>query len=197
MWNHILSKGGPSWSWLYGIWIYNYLCNQCLIPLKLWIWIPLRWGVLDTILCDKVCQWLAADWWFSPGTPVSSTNKTDRHDITEKLLKVAYSTITLTPFYQSGIQCGIIFWGSSTFHSCKENQEEKNEMWKVRNIKWNLSKSLKIPESCINQIISQCSKSLLIKLCKPNTFLFWTQKLVPVRFGLDRFHWRKQMSCKL
>jgi hypothetical protein len=30
---------------------------------------------------------------FSPGTPVSSTNKTDRHDITEILLKVALSTI--------------------------------------------------------------------------------------------------------
>ena len=28
-------------------------------------------------------MWLAADLWFSPGTPVSSTNKTDRHDITE------------------------------------------------------------------------------------------------------------------
>jgi hypothetical protein len=25
--------------------------------------------------------------WFSPGPPVSSTNKTDRHDITEILLK--------------------------------------------------------------------------------------------------------------
>jgi hypothetical protein len=23
-----------SWSWLYGSWIYNYLCNQCLSPLK-------------------------------------------------------------------------------------------------------------------------------------------------------------------
>jgi len=21
---------GPSWSWSYGSWIYNYLCNQCL-----------------------------------------------------------------------------------------------------------------------------------------------------------------------
>ena len=29
-------------------------------------------------------------------TPVSSTNKTDRHDITEILLKVALNTITLT-----------------------------------------------------------------------------------------------------
>jgi len=30
---------------------------------------------------------------FSPGTPVSSTNKTDHHDITEILLKVALNTI--------------------------------------------------------------------------------------------------------
>jgi hypothetical protein len=36
---------------------------------------------------------------FSPGTPVSSTNKTDRHDITEILLKVALNTKTLTPLY--------------------------------------------------------------------------------------------------
>ena len=35
--------------------------------------------------------------WFSSGTPVSSTNKTDRHDMTEILLKVALSTINLNP----------------------------------------------------------------------------------------------------
>ena len=35
---------------------------------------------LDT-LCDKVCQWLAAGRWFSQYNPISSTNKTDRHDI--------------------------------------------------------------------------------------------------------------------
>jgi endogenous inhibitor of DNA gyrase (YacG/DUF329 family) len=46
--------------------------------------------------CDKVCQWLATGRWFSPGHPVSSTNKTDRHDITEILLKVALSTIKQT-----------------------------------------------------------------------------------------------------
>jgi hypothetical protein len=34
--------------------------------------------------------------WFSLGTPVSSTNKTDRHDITEILLKVALNTIKQT-----------------------------------------------------------------------------------------------------
>jgi len=46
-------------------------------------------GVLDATLCDKVCQWLATGRGFSPGTPVSSNNKTDRHDVTEILLKVA------------------------------------------------------------------------------------------------------------
>ena len=39
---------GPPWSRLYGSWIYNYLCNQYLSPLTLWVWTPLRWGVLDT-----------------------------------------------------------------------------------------------------------------------------------------------------
>jgi hypothetical protein len=34
--------------------------------------------------------------WFSPGTPVSSTNKTDHHYITEILLKVALNTINQT-----------------------------------------------------------------------------------------------------
>jgi hypothetical protein len=33
--------------------------------------------------------------WFSPGTPVSSTNKTDRYYITEILLKVALNDINL------------------------------------------------------------------------------------------------------
>jgi hypothetical protein len=33
---------------------------------------------------------------FSPGTPVSPTNKTDRHDLTEILLKVALSIINQT-----------------------------------------------------------------------------------------------------
>ena len=42
-----------------------------------------------TTLCDKFCQW------FSPGTPLSSTNKTD---ITEILLKVALNTINLNHF---------------------------------------------------------------------------------------------------
>ena len=47
-----------------------------------------------TTLCDKVCQWLTASQWFSPSTLVSSANKTDSHDITEILLKLALNSIT-------------------------------------------------------------------------------------------------------
>jgi len=39
-------------------------------------------------------------WWFSSGAPVSSTNKTDRHDITEILLKVPFNTINQPTFIQ-------------------------------------------------------------------------------------------------
>jgi len=52
-------------------------------------------GVLDTTLCDKVCHWLVACQLFSPDTLYSSTNKTDRYDITEMLLKVALNAKTI------------------------------------------------------------------------------------------------------
>jgi hypothetical protein len=42
-----------------------------------------------SVICDRSAV-------FSLGTTASSTNKTDRHDITEILLKVALNTITLT-----------------------------------------------------------------------------------------------------
>ena len=57
--------------------------------------ILLRRGVHDTTLCDKVDLVTCAGWWF----PASSINKTDCHDITEILLKVALTTITLTVMY--------------------------------------------------------------------------------------------------
>jgi hypothetical protein len=92
----IFTSKGLSWSWSHGSWIYNYLCNQCLSLLMLWLPIMLRQGVLDTTFCNKDCQWLVADWWLSLGTLVSSTNKTDWLDTTEILLKVALNTITLS-----------------------------------------------------------------------------------------------------
>ena len=54
---------------------------------------PLWRGVFHITLYDKILSVIAAGHWFSP---VSSTNKTDYHDITKILLKVALNTITLT-----------------------------------------------------------------------------------------------------
>jgi hypothetical protein len=84
-----------SLSWLYCSWIYNYLCNQCLWPRKVRVWTPFMARSLDITLCDKVCLWLAICRWFSPGIPVCSMNKNDRHYATEILLKVALNTINL------------------------------------------------------------------------------------------------------
>lgn len=48
--------------------------------------------VLDTTICDNVCQGLVAGQWISPDLPFSFTYKTyhDRQDITVKLLKVEF-----------------------------------------------------------------------------------------------------------
>ena len=48
------------------------------------------------ITTDVVSSNLDQGLWFSPCPQVSSTNKTDPHNITEILLKVALNTITLT-----------------------------------------------------------------------------------------------------
>jgi hypothetical protein len=46
--------GGPSWSWSYGSWIYNYLCSQCLSPLMLWVRISIAFIV---IICNRNVFW--------------------------------------------------------------------------------------------------------------------------------------------
>jgi hypothetical protein len=46
------------WRWSYGSWIHNYLCNQCLSQLMLWVRISIRERY--AALCDKVCKSLAS-----------------------------------------------------------------------------------------------------------------------------------------
>ena len=110
LWNiDIRLLQGPSWSWLYGSWIYNYLCNQCLTPITLWVRITLRWGVLNTV-CDKICQWLAAGRWFSLGTLISSTNKTDCHDIVESGIKHHNPNPNPLNYYILAVTTGCKVW---------------------------------------------------------------------------------------
>jgi hypothetical protein len=79
---------GPYWLWSHGCWntaiyvisTYHHWCCQ----------FESRSGQ-GIHHCDKVCQWLATDRWFSPGPPVSTTNNTWPSDRTEILLKVAWT----------------------------------------------------------------------------------------------------------
>jgi len=100
----------------------NYLYNQCLSPMMLWVRISIR--TRCTTLCDKVCQWLATGRWFSAGPQVSFTNKTYRHDITEILLKVALSTIKQT--YQCISDKGDDYQHTSTYglEFCLSNRKK-------------------------------------------------------------------------
>jgi hypothetical protein len=95
----------PFYSTTYAISTYHHWCCE---------FEPRSWrGVFDATLCDTVCQWPATGRWFSPGTPVSSTNKTDRHLITEILLKVALRTIKPTDQLKQSHKTNLILF------SCK------------------------------------------------------------------------------
>ena len=63
------------------------MCGQLRITHQ---WYPIQHYVV------KFVSDIAADWWFSPCTPVSSSTKTDRYDIAEILLKMTLNRITLT-----------------------------------------------------------------------------------------------------
>jgi hypothetical protein len=80
-----------SWSWSYGSWIYYYLCNQCLSPLMLWVRVSIR------ARCTTLCLSVTCD--RSVIFSGSSTNKTDRHDIAEILLKLALNIIKQAKIY--------------------------------------------------------------------------------------------------
>ena len=73
-------------------WIYNFLCNQCVSRIKLWVRILL----IVSMTCGRSRSVI-----FS----VYSINKTYRHDLNEILLKLAFNTITSTYIF-----LGIINW---------------------------------------------------------------------------------------
>jgi len=120
-------KWGPSSPWSLGGWIYNYLCNRCLSQLILFVRNPLR--ARCTTLCDKVWQWRAAGRRFSPGTLVSSTYKTDHHDISEILLKEALNTIKQLNKSRSEVDLTVyvVSYISSSVWVCNENNH--NTYW--------------------------------------------------------------------
>jgi hypothetical protein len=72
--------------------LYFILASTCFSPLAVLASVWKKWFPTLHVCNLRHFHWSYCLW--SPGTPVCSTNKTDRHDITEILLKVALSTIS-------------------------------------------------------------------------------------------------------
>ena len=90
---------GSLWPWSYDRWFFNYLSNQCLSPLRLWVRILLKarctrynsmWSSLPVVTCDRSVVFFGGG-----GSPVSCSWTTERmHDVTEILLKVALNSMS-------------------------------------------------------------------------------------------------------
>ena len=101
-------------SWIYcTISAYMYHRSSCEFESHSW------GGILDTTLCDSLsatCDGLVV----FLSTPLSSTNKTDCHNITEKLLKVA---LTLLNYKSQSLRfdiyiLNVIIWGRKQMILC-------------------------------------------------------------------------------
>ena len=90
----LLSDEGPP-GWLNELGSWDYLTTHTILSSIRRGFVPgfanYKKGALDSQ--PKVYQLLAHGWWFSPGTPASTTTNTGRHDIAEILLKVAFKSI--------------------------------------------------------------------------------------------------------
>ena len=94
-------KVWPSWSESYDSWIYNLPVQSVPITTKVVSLNPVHGEVYSIHYVTKFVRDCDRSMFFFPGTPVSSTNKTDRQDIAELLLKMAPSIITLIPILLS------------------------------------------------------------------------------------------------
>jgi hypothetical protein len=76
-------------------------------------------------------------WWFSPGSPASSTTKTGRHDIAEILLKVALNTKNQIKSIHVDYDFLIISkYGNVLYKYMKSLTNDVNNLCKLKNIYW-------------------------------------------------------------
>jgi hypothetical protein len=76
------------------------------------------WGVLDTTLCDKVCHWLGVGLWFSVGTLVFSTNKTDRHYVESDVKHLDPNPNPRPPMYEIRKELSVVLFTNRIAVNC-------------------------------------------------------------------------------
>jgi hypothetical protein len=86
------------------------------LSLMLWVQIPLRWGVLDTTLCDTVCQWLATGRWFSPSTLIPQRYNWNIVDLIWFIMCNAKTHTSLSPI-RRGFVLGFVNYKKGAFDS--------------------------------------------------------------------------------
>ena len=104
--------------------------------------------------------------WFSPGPPVSSTDKTDRHDITEIVLKVAFSTIkptnqsTRTSIFLISyvFKSFYLFTGTPAIH---ESTEQTTTVKTLRKYQEELAEIPLRGENCLICAVTNAGKTLV------------------------------------
>ena len=170
-------KKGLSFLWSYGSWIYNYLCNQFRITTKVVSSNPAhgdggctRYNIMWCSL-SVPCRRSVV---FSMGTPVSSSNKTDCHDINEILLKVVLNTIIpfLSTMYVYCVFLAMLKSPKQLQNFTKNNRNKPSPYLIIFN-RWMLINNQSINQSIlfsrVSSIIaisyhSQCMNRLSVKL---------------------------------
>jgi hypothetical protein len=106
--NLVWGEGGVLWPWSYGSWIYNYLWNQCLSSLILWVGISIR--ARSTTLCDSLSVTCGRSVVFSGsfGFP---------HDISSHVLVLEVSILHLSTMFLLVCEAVPTVWACVGFFS--------------------------------------------------------------------------------
>ena len=142
---------------------------------------------------------LAAGRWFSPGTPVSSTNKTDRHDVTENIVESGVNhQKNLNP--NTFIYYYCIFWWS--IHIVDQNPKYTHKsvlnliVLNTNIIIEECFLSMKLLHRLVEITSARCTEiSLFLTFCFSFSFIYRVRVHVSIQsYGNNNFHMSAQYT---